>query len=178
MKILNSYLSWLLLAFFCAPPTVAETVYLTEEEFIRQAFAGNPPPETEVLWLKEPLQNDIKAILGHPYHKLRIRYWHGQQQSAWILDEIGKERHITAGFVIQDNKIEQMRVLVFRESRGWEVRQPFFTEQFKSAALTQDRELDTHIDNITGATLSVRAVKKMARLALYLHQHAMTHEDP
>ncbi len=30
--------------------------------------------------------------------------------------------------------------------------------------------LDRHIDGISGATLSVNAMKKMARLALLLHQ--------
>lgn len=169
MKILHQYRGLVLPVLFFVTSTVAETIYITQEEFITQAFADKASPQAEVLWLKEPLQDDIKAILGHPYHKLRIRYWQVQQRSAWILDEIGKERFITAGFVIQDNKIEQVRILVFRESRGWEVRQPFFTDQFKSATLTPDRELDIHVDNITGATLSVRAVKKIARLALYLH---------
>lgn len=178
MKIFYRYRGCLLLALFFATPAVAETVYMNQEEFIGQAFADKPAPKAEVLWLKEPLQNDIKAILGHSYHKLRIRYWQDQQQSAWILDEIGKERFITAGFVIQDKKIEQVRILVFRESRGWEIRQPFFTEQFESATLTKDRELDTHIDNITGATLSVRAIKKLARLALYLHEQVMANEKP
>jgi Na+-translocating ferredoxin:NAD+ oxidoreductase RnfG subunit len=59
-------------------------------------------------------------------------------------------------------------VLVFRESRGWEVRHDFFTDQFKLAKLKDENQLDKHIDNISGATLSVRAVRKLAQIALLL----------
>ena len=61
------------------------------------------------------------------------------------------------------------KVLVFRESRGWEVRHPFFTDQFRDAGLTGELALDRNIDGISGATLSVRALSRLARLALYLH---------
>lgn len=72
--------------------------------------------------------------------------------------------------MINDNKIESIKVLAFRESRGWEVRHPFFTDQFSDAALKENKQLDKHIDGISGATLSVKAMTKMARLALFLHQ--------
>ena len=41
-------------------------------------------------------------------------------------------------------------------------------DQFKDATLTGDKELDKKIDGISGATLSVNALTKLARLALYL----------
>ena len=112
--------------------------------------------------------NSSSPILAHPYKGLRIRYWQEQDKSAWILEEIGKEKPITVGFVVRDGRIQQVKVLVFRESRGWEVRHSFFTDQFKQAGLTGTHELDTRIDNISGATLSVRAVSKLARIALLL----------
>ncbi|PSQ91940.1 MAG: FMN-binding protein, partial [Proteobacteria bacterium SW_6_67_9] len=51
-----------------------------------------------------------------------------------------------------------------------EVRREVFLEQFEGATLTDDRQLDHSIDGISGATLSVRALTKLARLALYLHE--------
>ena len=108
--------------------------------------------------------------MAHDLGVLRIKYWKKDDRSAWILEEIGKERPITAGIVINDNKIELITVLAFRESRGWEVRYPFFTDQFSDAALKENKQLDRHIDGISGATLSVNAMTKMARLALFLHQ--------
>jgi uncharacterized protein with FMN-binding domain len=76
------------------------------------------------------------------------------------------------GIVVSDNRIERISVLVFRETRGYEVRYPFFTRQFENAALTPALDLDQHIDGITGATLSVNAVSRLARLALLLHKNS------
>ena len=51
-----------------------------------------------------------------------------------------------------------------------EVRYDSFARQFTDTKLLTDTlELDRNIDNISGATLSVRAVTKLARLALLLH---------
>ena len=69
--------------------------------------------------------------------------------------------------------IKLVRILEFRESRGWEVRYPFFTEQFAGVNLTPEYQLGKRIDGVTGATLSVRAVKKIAALALYLHSQVL-----
>ena len=65
-----------------------------------------------------------------------------------------------------------VRVLIYRESRGWEVKYPAFTDQFRGARLTSDGKLDQSIDGISGATLSVHALTRLARLALLLDQHA------
>ena len=50
----------------------------------------------------------------------------------------------------------------------------FFIDQFKGAALKDDGSLDKHIDGITGATLSVRAVSGLAQVALLLDHEART----
>ncbi|RME64612.1 MAG: FMN-binding protein, partial [Alphaproteobacteria bacterium] len=74
-----------------------------------------------------------------------------------------------AGFIVDDGRLESVEVLIYRESRGWEIRYPFFRDQFVGARLGADLALDQDIDGISGATLSVRAMQKMARLALYFH---------
>jgi hypothetical protein len=84
----------------------------------------------------------------------------------WILEETGKEELITAGFVVVSGRIDHVRVLAYRESRGQEVRQPSFLKQFRDARLREDDRLDRDIDGIVGATLSVGAMERMARLAL------------
>jgi hypothetical protein len=99
---------------------------------------------------------------------MRVRYWQEQTQTVWIMDEIGKELPITTGIVVSNGAIDRVRVLVFRESRGWEVRHDFFTNQFKGASMQEDGRLNRQIDGISGATLSVRAVEKLARVALLL----------
>lgn len=147
-----------------------EEVYLPPERFVADAFAG-APPTAQVLWLTGALRSDVEQILGHPPQALRARYWRHDARTAWVLEEIGKEEPITAGFVVDDDALREVRVLVYRESRGWEVRHEFFTRQFAGARLTSDQQLDARVDNISGATLSVGALQRLARLALRLHRH-------
>jgi hypothetical protein len=167
------HLAHILLLAFLGSPVFAGGVYQEPDAFIAEVF-DNKPPKAAVIWPDKDLKAQIKAILGHDYKGLRIRYWKHGERSAWILDEIGKDKPITTGFVINSGRIERVRVLVFRESRGWEVRHAFFTDQFDQASLNTDMELDRTIDNISGATLSVRAVTKLARVALLLDQAVNT----
>lgn len=151
---------------------------LSLNEFHALAFPApeysQQPDQWEVLWLANNQRQVAADILGHSFNALRVRYWAQGKRTAWILDEIGKEQPITMGIVIEDKRIQLIRILAYRESRGGEIRYPFFTEQFNQLMLKQDAkktQLDGKIDGITGATLSVRAVKKVAALALQFHQY-------
>jgi len=157
----------LTLALFATTGVNAGGVYQEPTDFIEQVFE-NKPPKAKVLWLDKDLKTQITEILDHKYNALRIRYWQQDERTAWVLEEIGKEKLITAGIVINNQTIEQVKVLVFRESRGWEVRHDFFTDQFKQAGIKENNQLDKTIDNISGATLSVRAIRKLATIALLL----------
>ena len=145
-------------------------MYQDRAEFLTETFQGAVPPPA-VVWLTHDLRERATNILGHAPTSLRLRYWERNRRSAWIIDEIGKERPITIGVAIMAGRIETVRVLQFRESYGWEVRYPFFTKQFAGAGIGNDNKLDTAIDSISGATLSVNAVRRVAALALYLHEH-------
>ncbi len=145
----------------------ARGVYQSPEDFLQEVFAHRPPP-AKVIWLTGEKKQKATEILGHKPDYLRVRYWADENRSAWILEEIGKTEPITVGLVIVEGKIKRLRVLAFRESRGDEVRHDFFTRQFDDVGLKENNRLDRHIDGITGATLSVRALTKLARLALYL----------
>ena len=145
-----------------------DRVYQTAEEFIAEVFMAQPP--AKVVWLTKDAQAEVSRILGHAPNQLRQRYWSEGGRTLWILEEIGKEELITAGFVVRDGRIEQARVLIYRESRGMEVRYPAFLNQFKGVVLSSDHHLDRTIDGISGATLSVHAMQRMARAALYFDQ--------
>lgn len=170
------------------PLSHADTTYLTPEIFLQETFAAKEQteiPKAEFLWLDNAAQSQIAAALGHPYPQARLRYWRTQQKDSkktvWILDEIGKEYPITAGFVVVDKKIQRAQVLVYRESRGMEIHLPAFLAQFINARLTDEKggnQLSNKIDGITGATLSVDAMKRMARTALILDGIALEKATP
>jgi len=155
----------------------AKGVYQTPEAFIQESFQGEPPA-AKVIWLNKTIKKNMVDILSHPYRGLRLRYWGKNQRTAWILNEIGKEKPITIGVVVQAGRLQQVRILAFRESRGDEVRYPAFTDQFQGATLEKGGRLNKPIDGISGATLSVRAVEKITRIALLLHQQTPFADAP
>ncbi|MXY14231.1 MAG: FMN-binding protein [Proteobacteria bacterium] len=146
----------------------AKGVYQTPEKFLSLTFSE--VPEAQRILLTGDLAKRVKTILGHRYKKIRVPYWQQGCRSAWILEEIGKERFITTGFVVNSGGLEKVKVLIFRESRGWEVKHDYFGKQFIDARLSGSK-LTKRIDNISGATLSVRAVTKLSKMALMLHDH-------
>ena len=143
--------------------------YQTRAEFLLESFGTEQPP-TAVVWLDDELRQTATRVLGHPPAMLRVRYWYDGAKTAWIIDEIGKEQAITFGIVIENAAIQALRVMEFRESRGWEIRYPFFTAQFAALQLNDRGALSRGIDGISGATLSVKAATRSATLALVLDE--------
>ena len=144
-------------------------VFQSQESFVNQTF-GDKAPASKVIWINKERRKVVEKILQHRTSFIRVRYWQQGSKSAWILSEIGKTKQISVGIVIDDNKISTVKVLAFHESRGWEVKHDFFTKQFQHASLDSNHHLTNEINGISGATLSVRALRKIARIALYLNQ--------
>lgn len=173
-KIVAMQKNILLVLLFSIIATAQAVEYQSTEEFLLQVFSGNTP-KPQVLWLKKHKQKIMADILQHKPGFMRIRYWQSAEKSVWVINEIGKIKPITTAVVIKNQKIDQIKVLAFRESRGWEVKYDFFTDQFKQNTLNKDLRLSQAIDGISGATLSVRALTKTARLALFFDS-LITHE--
>jgi len=147
--------------------SVSGEEYLGRDAFLRLAF-GQSVPDIQTLWLSGDLRAAAEAAVGWAPRALRLRYWRDATRTAWILEQTGKVKPITLGVVVSEQGIERLEVLAFRESRGGEIRYPFFTGQFRGLTLAGDGDLSAPVDGITGATLSVRATVKVARLALWL----------
>lgn len=148
----------------------ADDVYQSPETFITESFGGKTP-KARTLTPDSALTTKVKKIMGDHYRLPSVKYWTDGQRTAWILEDIGKYKPITTGYLVNtDNELERVKVLVYRESHGWEVKEKFFTRQFKGAGLKREKKLDKRIDGIAGATLSVHALKTMGALALTLHK--------
>jgi hypothetical protein len=152
----------------------AVDIFMEPDVFLSEIFHGAAPAPS-FLWLKGDLKAEMQEILGRKPGGLRMRYWQAADRTVWILEEIGKTQPITTGISVKGGEIERVQVLVYRESHGWEVRYPFFTDQFRGMRLDNDQQLSGPVDGISGATLSVRALIKLARLALHLD--AVSRED-
>lgn len=124
------------------------------------------------LWLRQRLG---WAITDSAYVCFDV-YRAGEQLGfAVVADEQGKYRPITFMAGIDTSlRIVDVRVLVYRESRGGEVRHTRFLKQYRGKSLDNAIRINRDIVNITGATVSVNAlnagVRKALAVAEYLHQ--------
>lgn len=136
------------------------------EVFLEDVFAGNIPQAQSVA--VGGAVSDLIQPLPH-----RMRYWRAEGKTVWIFDELGKDGYqpTTCGFVVRDDAIEQAKVLIYRESRGEQVGQPSFLQQLVGARIAGGG-LSAAVDNISGATYSVKMMQRMARAALLLDQMA------
>ena len=148
----------------------AKVFEVSNQSFLAKVF-DNQPLKPKVIWLDQEKRYVMESILQHRAPYIRVKYWQKGAKTVWILNEIGKEKPITVGVVIEQSKIKQLSVLAFRESRGWEVKHDFFTRQFNDATINDELQLNQSIDGISGATLSVRALTKIAKIALYLEKY-------
>ena len=159
----------LLAVLFASPvlvPVSAQT-FQEPDAFLKETFSQNVP-EPRLLDVTPEMQRDIARILRHSYRARQLRFWSDSDRTVWILEEIGRYRPITVGLVVSQGRLDTIRVLIYRESHGWEVRHDFFTNQFKGLTLDDQNNLSGRIDGISGATLSVNALRNLARFALYL----------
>src|SRR5262249_26288341 len=85
------------------------------------------------------------------------------------ISEIGKTEPITFMVGISpEGKVTDVVIMVFRENRGWEVREKRFLNQFRGKTLRSAIRVDEDIINYTGATLSSKAVARGVKRALLL----------
>lgn len=142
--------------------------FQTPEAFLAEAFgAAVPPPAT--LDLDASRQSQVASVFGRPFPLSRVRYWRASGRTAWIFDDIGKVGYqpTTSGFVVAGGAVEAARVLIYRESRGEQVGERSFLQQL-SGARVSGAGLDRTVDNISGATYSVKMMERMAATALVL----------
>lgn len=151
----------------------ADRVYTRTGDYVKSFFGGETPKKATV-WVIGDLRDDINQVInGADNTPVRYRYWRKENRTLWVLDSIARTMPITAGVVVEDGKIEDISVLTYRESRGHEVQNRIHRAQYYGATITEKNTLDKPINGISGSTLSVNSMKRMARIALLLHNNVM-----
>jgi Na+-translocating ferredoxin:NAD+ oxidoreductase RnfG subunit len=98
----------------------------------------------------------------------RLLGWH-------IVDEVyGKHEFITYAVGLNaDGSVRQIEVMDYRESYGYEIRNPAWRRQFAGKQAGDKLKLDEDIKNISGATLSCRHVAEGVKRLLSLYEVAL-----
>lgn len=167
---------------FCFPgPGAARAsnveVYLTREEAARSLFPEATGVERRLVAIKPALREEILKRIA----PVRPSLWerviptyvlssdHEVIGYAVIVNEIGKHRPIT--FVVgvePSGKVRGVEIMMYREAVGSEVRMRRFLKQYEGKTLDSPLRTRRDITNISGATLSVRAVNRGTKKALAL----------
>ena len=122
----------------------------------------------EYIILKDDVAAGVKDILKDTYHLPAIKYYKNGNKVGFILEAIGKHEFITTGYVVENNKILDAKVLVYRENYGGEVAYDFFLNQIRGNSLKSKDKLTNRLANISGATMSVNSMRKLSKLSLFL----------
>ncbi len=150
------------------------TVFQSFDAAVSEVFAGADsvwsetwtPTTEERTALDERLGEHVSES-SFTFHRGRL----GSHDMGWalVLDEIGLHEPITHLVKIDDDgTIADVRILVFRETRGDAIKRPRFLQQFRGKTGRDRLTVGRDIDAVTGATYSSKAITRGVRKALAL----------
>ncbi len=149
-------------------------VYLTEEQALKLLFPKSQSVRTEELRLTPEQKARIQERIGWKFPEEAFRAYKAETNGkvdgyAVIQETIGKHRPITYIIgVTPDGRVSDVEILVYRESKGSEVRKKRFNYQYEGKTALDPIRINKDIINITGATMSVRSVSAGVKRALIL----------
>lgn len=167
---------WGLLAGPAAPARAesSEVVYATPKTVLASFF----PKSERVTYRTLPLDARAKARLAHRlgYTPARDSYTvfvamtQGKVDGyAVIDDELGLHQPITfATRLTSRGVVDRVEIMVYREPRGDEVRDPRFRKQFEGKSAADPLRIDRDIDAVSGATVSSASLATGVRRAAVL----------
>ncbi|MDO8684389.1 MAG: FMN-binding protein [Armatimonadota bacterium] len=147
-------------------------VYLTREKAIKLALPISKEIVEEKLTLNKEQQERVRKKIGRKLKQEEYIFIVGKTDGkvdgyAIICNEIGKEMPIT--FIVgikPDGKVRDVAIMVFRESRGSEVKDKRFLTQYRNKKSSDQIAINKDIRHVTGATLSCIAVSNGVKKAL------------
>lgn len=150
------------------------TVFLSPTEAIKLIFQDSQEVYQEKKTLDADLQRKAQEILGYTVPETTLNFYVGKTNGkvdgyALIDHQVGKVMPIT--FITRINpegKVEDVEIMVYRESHGGEVKSKRFLNQFKDKTWESPIQIQRDIVNISGATLSSRALTVGVKRALVL----------
>lgn len=161
-------------ALVAAAPAYA-VQYLNVEQAQAALFPAGTRFAPHALALSAEQKQAIEQASGQRVRDLRPKVWRaerdGQPQGWFLVDQvIGKHEFITYAVAIgADGAVRGVEVMDYRETYGYEIRNPAWRRQFAGKRHGDALKLGADIQNITGATLSCRSVTNGVKRLLATH---------
>lgn len=175
-KVRKRPLFFLWFFFVCPLGLRAETVYLTPKDALKLFFKDSEKVTSEKKEITGDLKVKVEKALGVSLPKENYTFYIGSTKGgtdgyALIDNQIGKTEPITFMTILDpQGKVRAVEILVYRESHGGEVQSRRFLKQFDKKTVRDPIRVGQDIDNISGATLSARALATGVKRAVILWQ--------
>ncbi len=149
-------------------------VFLQEEEALTLIFPTSKKIRKELLHLTPQQKELIESRIGWKFPEETFEVYIGETGDtldgyAMIHNTIGKHKPMTYMVGIDPRgQVTHVELMVFRESRGSEVRKKRFNYQYEGKTVLDPVRINKDIINISGATMSVRSMSAGVKRVLVL----------
>jgi len=149
-------------------------VYLSPEEAAHLIFPESDHIRQETLRITSSQKVFIEKRIGWQFPESSFECFIGETKGkvdgwALIQNTIGKHKHMTYMVGVNSGgEVTDVEVLVYRESRGSEVRKKRFNYQYEGKSFRDPIRINRDIINISGATMSVRSMSAGVKRAIVL----------
>ncbi len=150
------------------------TVYLQEEDSIKIMLPKSERVRKDVITLNREKKSLIEERIGWKFPEESFEVYIGETEGqidgyAVVQNTIGKHKPMTYMVgVDNEGSVSNVELLVFRESRGSDVRKKRFNAQYEGKTVLDPVRINKDITNITGATMSVRSMSAGIKRVLVL----------
>lgn len=153
------------------------TTYLSVEQAQQKLFPGQTLQSLDISLSREEAQA-IGERSDTRVRDPRIKVWRTPQGGYFYLDRvIGKHEFITYALALDpEGAVTGLEILDYRESYGSEVRNPKWRAQFLGKQAGAALQLDVDVVNLSGATLSCRALTNGVRRLLATHAQILARD--
>ncbi|UCD67502.1 MAG: FMN-binding protein [Betaproteobacteria bacterium] len=153
--------------------------YLTVQQAQKLMFGKSATFQRNDLVLDSKAMRAIREASGVRVERSKQPLWEvreGDQLNGYfIVDEVyGKHEYITYAVALgPDGRVRQIEILVYRESYGYEIRNPAWRAQFIGKKHGDPVTLDEDIKNISGATMSCRHISEGVKRLLATYEEML-----
>jgi Na+-translocating ferredoxin:NAD+ oxidoreductase RnfG subunit len=182
MKTIFNFVSLALVLLLWAAPrrALADETHFTSRQLLKEFF----PKSKRVTYLQitpDAKQRErIRARLGYTPAKATYTFFVAMTDDkvdgyAFVDDELGQHLPITYGVKISPaGAVEIIEIMVYRESRGDEVRDPRFRKQFVGKTGHDAIRLNQDVVAISGATISSNSMAVGVKRAVVLFEECVS----
>ena len=173
----NRHLYWMTpIAIICSVNTCFATQYLSIDQAQKLCFPKATNWVTTTYHLSQEqiqaIENESGISVRFPEQKVWAAYRNKEFLGWFILDQVvGKHELIQWAAAIDKNgSIQNLEILNYKETFGYEVKQKKWRSQFIGKTVKDPLKLDQDIENISGATLSSRHITEGVKRLLAFYE--------